>query len=156
MCMVAGSCPVFVIVWECHIGLALLCGCSGALDYPTTNSCGSINKSLSLSLSLWLSYLSHWQVNSHLLDNLTGSRGGLIWWSEWTLSEPPPPRLVLLVLCGLNRYGNGVIWKIWQFFNQDFCSTLVLQAPIPGSYSYAWGDYNSSSLLLLYMVCLRC
>ena len=49
--MVAGSRPVLVIVWEWHIGLALLCGCSGALEYPTTNSCGPINKSLSLSLS---------------------------------------------------------------------------------------------------------
>ena len=42
---VAGSRPVLVIVWEWHIGLALLCGCSGALEYPTTNSCGPINKS---------------------------------------------------------------------------------------------------------------
>ena len=47
---VAGSSPVLVIVWEWHIGLALLCGCSGALEHPTTNSCGPINKSLSLSL----------------------------------------------------------------------------------------------------------
>ena len=53
MRMVAASRPVLVIAWEWHIGLALLCGCSGALEYPTTNSCGSINKSLSLSLSLF-------------------------------------------------------------------------------------------------------
>ena len=52
---VAGSRPVLVIAWEWHIGLALLCGCSGALEYPTTNSCGPINKSLSLSLSLLFS-----------------------------------------------------------------------------------------------------
>ena len=52
MHMVAGSRPVVVIAWKWHIGLALLCGCSGALEYPTTNSCGPINKSLSLSLSL--------------------------------------------------------------------------------------------------------
>ena len=51
--MVAGLRPVLVIAWEWHIGLALLCGCSGALEYPTTNSCGPINKSLSLSLSLF-------------------------------------------------------------------------------------------------------
>ena len=38
--------------WEWHIGLVLLCGCSGALEYPTTNSCGPINKSLFLSLQL--------------------------------------------------------------------------------------------------------
>ena len=50
MCMVAGSRPVLVIAWGWHIGLTLLCGCSGALEYPTTNSCGPINKSLSLSL----------------------------------------------------------------------------------------------------------
>ena len=50
MRMVAGSRPDLVIAWEWHIGLALLCGCSGALEYPTTNSCGPINKSLSLSL----------------------------------------------------------------------------------------------------------
>ena len=50
MRMVAGSRPGLVIVWEWHIGLALLCGCSGALEYPTTNSYGPINKSLSLSL----------------------------------------------------------------------------------------------------------
>ena len=50
--MVAGSRPVLIISWEWHIGLALLCGCLGALEYPTTNSCGPINKSLSLSLSL--------------------------------------------------------------------------------------------------------
>ena len=54
MHMVAGSRPVFVIAWEWHIGLALVCGCSGALEYPTTNSWRPINKSLSLSLSLWL------------------------------------------------------------------------------------------------------
>ena len=48
MRMVAGSRPDLVIAWEWHIGLALLCGCSGALEYPTTNSCGPINKSLSL------------------------------------------------------------------------------------------------------------
>ena len=48
MCMVAGSRPVLVIAWEWHIGLTLLCGCSGALEYPATNSCGPINKSLSL------------------------------------------------------------------------------------------------------------
>ena len=54
MHMVAGSRPVFVIAWEWHIGLALLCGCSGALEYPTTNSWRPINKSLSLSLSLIL------------------------------------------------------------------------------------------------------
>ena len=47
-----GSRPIFVIVWEWHIGLALLCGCSGALKYFTTNSCRPINKSLSLS-NLW-------------------------------------------------------------------------------------------------------
>ena len=35
--MVAGSRPVLIIAWEWHIGLALLCGCSGALEYPTTN-----------------------------------------------------------------------------------------------------------------------
>ena len=52
MHMVAGSRPVFIIAWEWHIGLALLCGCSGALEYPTTNSCWPINKSLSLSLSV--------------------------------------------------------------------------------------------------------
>ena len=52
MRMVAGSRPDLVIAWEWHIGLALLCGCSGALKYPTTNSFGPINKSLSLSLSL--------------------------------------------------------------------------------------------------------
>ena len=52
MRMVAGSLPVLVIVWEWHIDLALLCGCSEVLEYPTTNSCGPINKSLSLSLSL--------------------------------------------------------------------------------------------------------
>ena len=46
--MVAGSRPVLVIAWEWHIGLALFCGCSEALEYPTTNSCGPINKSLSL------------------------------------------------------------------------------------------------------------
>ena len=54
MHMVAGSRPVFVIAWEWHIGLALLCGCSGALEYPTTNFYRPINKSLSLSLSLIL------------------------------------------------------------------------------------------------------
>ena len=52
MHMVAGSRPVFVIAWEWHIGLALLCGCSGALEYPTTNSYRPINKSLSLSLNV--------------------------------------------------------------------------------------------------------
>ena len=52
----AGSRPVLVIVWEWHISLALLCGCLGALEYPTTNSCGPINKSLSLSLSLFSCY----------------------------------------------------------------------------------------------------
>ena len=46
--MVAGSRPILVIAWEWHIDLVLLCGCSGALEYPTTNSCGPINKSLSL------------------------------------------------------------------------------------------------------------
>ena len=51
MRMVAGSRSVFVIAWEWHIGLALLCGCLG--EYPTTNSWRPINKSLSLSLSLW-------------------------------------------------------------------------------------------------------
>ena len=45
MPMLAGSCPFLVIAWEWHIGPALLCGCSGALEYPTTNSCGAINKS---------------------------------------------------------------------------------------------------------------
>ena len=45
MRMVAGSRPVLVIVWEWHIGLVLLCGCLGALEYPTTNSCGPINES---------------------------------------------------------------------------------------------------------------
>ena len=48
--MVVGSRPALVIAWEWHIGLALLCGWSGALEYPTTNTCGPINKSLSLSL----------------------------------------------------------------------------------------------------------
>ena len=56
MHMVAGSRPVFVIAWEWHIGLALLCGCSGALEYPTTNSYRPINKSLSLSLSLTITH----------------------------------------------------------------------------------------------------
>ena len=36
MRMVAGSRPVLVIAWEWHTGLALLCGCSGASEYPTT------------------------------------------------------------------------------------------------------------------------
>ena len=47
MRMVAGSRPDLVMAWEWHIGLALLCGCSRALEYPTTNSYGPINKSLS-------------------------------------------------------------------------------------------------------------
>ena len=55
MRMVAGSCLVLVIAWEWHISLALLCGCSGALEYPTTNSWGPINESLSLILILMLS-----------------------------------------------------------------------------------------------------
>ena len=55
--MVAGSRPMLVKAWEWHIGLALLRGCSGALEYPTTNSCGPINKSLSLSLLYYT--LSH-------------------------------------------------------------------------------------------------
>ena len=46
MRMVASSRPVLIIAWEWHIGLALLCGCLGALEYPTTNSCGPINESL--------------------------------------------------------------------------------------------------------------
>ena len=50
MHMVASSCPVLIIAWEWHIGLALLCGCSGALEYPTTNFCGPINESLSFLL----------------------------------------------------------------------------------------------------------
>ena len=45
MHMVAGSRPILVIAWEWYIGLALLCDYSGALEYPTTNSCGPINKS---------------------------------------------------------------------------------------------------------------
>ena len=53
MHMVAGSRPVLVIAWEWHIGLALLCGCSGALEYPTTNSCWPINKSLSSLILIW-------------------------------------------------------------------------------------------------------
>ena len=40
--MVTGARPKLVIAWEWHIGLVLLCGCSGALKYPTANSCGSI------------------------------------------------------------------------------------------------------------------
>ena len=66
MRMVAGSRPVLVIVWEWHIGLAPLCGCSGALEYPTTNSCGPINKSLSLSLILMCvpkKYFNTWLQN---------------------------------------------------------------------------------------------
>ena len=51
MRMVAGSRPVLVIAKEWHIGLALLCSCSRALEYPTTNSFGPINESLSLSIS---------------------------------------------------------------------------------------------------------
>ena len=51
MRMVAGSRPGLVIAWKWHVRLALLCGCSGALEYAT-NSCGSINKSLSLSIGL--------------------------------------------------------------------------------------------------------
>ena len=54
MCMVAGSRPVLVIVWEWHIDLVLLCGCSGALEYPTTTSGGWINE------SLLLIYIHHW------------------------------------------------------------------------------------------------
>ena len=50
MRMVVGSLPVLLIAWEWHIGLALLCGCSGALEYLTTNSCRPINESLSLSI----------------------------------------------------------------------------------------------------------
>ena len=50
MRMVAGSLPVLVIAWEWHTGLALLCGCSGALEYLTTNSCRPINESLILIL----------------------------------------------------------------------------------------------------------
>ena len=42
---------MLVIVWEWHnIGLALLCGCSGVLEHPKTNSCGKINESLILIL----------------------------------------------------------------------------------------------------------
>ena len=35
MCLVTGSLPVLVIVWGWLIGLVLLCGRSGALEYPT-------------------------------------------------------------------------------------------------------------------------
>ena len=45
MRMVAGSRPDLIIAWEWHVGLALFCGCLGALEYPTTNSCGPISKS---------------------------------------------------------------------------------------------------------------
>ena len=62
--IVAGSRPVLVIAWEWHIGLVLLRGCSGALEYTTTNSCGSINKSLSLPLSLSLFWCSTFWFSS--------------------------------------------------------------------------------------------
>ena len=52
MRMVAGSHPALLIAWEWHIGLALLCGCLGTLEYPITNSCWPLNKSLSLSLGV--------------------------------------------------------------------------------------------------------
>ena len=56
--------PILVIVWEWHIGLALLCGCSGALEYPTTNSCGPINESLSF---VTLQFLTR-NINLCMLD----------------------------------------------------------------------------------------
>ena len=49
---VAGSRSVLVIAWEWHLGLVLLCGRSGALEYPTTNSCGPINESFILNCSM--------------------------------------------------------------------------------------------------------
>ena len=69
MRMLAGSRPVLVIAWEWHIyiGLALLCGCSGALEYPTTNSCGPINKSLSLYCHTVMSEISNRIVGKILL-----------------------------------------------------------------------------------------
>ena len=45
MHMVAHSRPLLIVVWEWHIGLSLLSGCSGALEYPTTNYWGPINES---------------------------------------------------------------------------------------------------------------
>ena len=53
-CSAASSNMQLCVWWLVHnpilvIGLTLLYGCSGALEYPTTNSCRPINGSLSLS-----------------------------------------------------------------------------------------------------------
>ena len=52
--MVVGSRPVLVMVWERHVGLALLCGCSGALEYPTTNSLLFIIYQRYRNINIWL------------------------------------------------------------------------------------------------------
>ena len=44
------SCAHHCVSMTYYIRQELLWGCSGALEYPTTNSCGPINESLSLSL----------------------------------------------------------------------------------------------------------
>ena len=82
MSMVAGLRPMLVIAWEWHIGLALLCGCSGALEYPTTNSCGPINESLSLCINEEMEWMT-WLIND--LKKSVYWPGCLCTAAKWTL-----------------------------------------------------------------------
>ena len=95
MHMVAGSCPVFAIAWAWHIGLALLCGCSGALEYPTTNSCGPINKSLSLSLCMTIPFLKLQITRSDTRPHI-----------KWAVS--------LVIAYGQFNFPRGLCGYIWD------------------------------------------
>ena len=60
MCMVVGSRPGLVITWDWHIGLALLCSCSGALEYPTTNSWWILNTCSTFFVQVQQQNVPHW------------------------------------------------------------------------------------------------
>ena len=112
--MVTGSRPVFVIAWEWHIDLALLCGCSGALEYPTTNSCRPINKSLILILIVkWMETVAY----SSTMASLTLERDlPIVLWAEhqpnsMDLNELPVARNLRVM--AIFRPGSCVVASGW-------------------------------------------
>ena len=154
MRMVAGSRPLLIIAWEWHdICLALLCGYSGALEYPTTNSYGPISGSF----LLLLMHACYWIIDSKEIARKTDPamlmrHATNIKPSTFALSWPFMSLKLILQHCHLDNESN--------YSNQHnglkdldittlFCSTHLSSVPFFFSFIHPYLHFPGMQCYLL-------
>ena len=143
MRFVAGSRPVLVIASEWHIGLALLCGCSEALEYPTTNSCGPINKSLILNPILLCCVMTiGGSKNVHVCPYILFSKFA----NHQIMHQDTHKRwaVSLVIACGQFNFHQVFVWVCMGCHTQSIAPGISR-----GIFQYEWKDSFSEIIWCL-------